>query len=347
MSSSQSHFPGGNPPVGVENVNRAYSTILPNSNSSLSRCISAFVRVLLDIEYNAKKSPSNTWMKTPSAHDFHVGSNLPESIILRPIDCIPPGSLLSTSERIAPVFRSIFIHDLSISDFPGVTFAWDHPWDSPWNQIFAKFVLKHWRNGYTSGAFAPFFMNPVEAVNTILQLGILHRWFLGRQKGVRLGQFSHEIKAKKSKSEKKSKIRIQISQHRRETLLKLNVTAETAALFDNIKSTSDTEQIPPRDLLKIPLPWRSEEFCSFAQKLDDIFIDKQSSNKGSRFVHEFVLESRRKTPTSARPAGFKDVPRHLPSNCYAAEYVATLSESQRNLLNPKGAVDLLEIMNIR
>jgi hypothetical protein len=44
-------------------------------------------------------------------------------------------------------------------------------------------------------------MNPVEAVNTILQLGILHRWFLGRQKGVRLGQFSHESKAKKSKSE--------------------------------------------------------------------------------------------------------------------------------------------------
>jgi hypothetical protein len=129
--------------------------------------------------------------------------------------------------------------------------------------------------------------------------------------------------------------------------LKLNVTAETAALFDNIKSTSDTEQITPRDLLKIPLPWRSEEFCSFAQKLDDIFIDKQSSKKGSQFVHEFVLESRRKTPTSARPARFKDVPRHLPSNCYAAEYVATLSESQRNLLNPKGAVDLLEIMNIR
>ncbi|EFP91949.1 uncharacterized protein PGTG_18400 [Puccinia graminis f. sp. tritici CRL 75-36-700-3] len=135
--------------------------------------------------------------------DVIFGDSIPTN------DCIPPGSLLSTSERIAPVFRSIFIHDLSISDFPGVTFAWDHPWDSPWNQIFAKFVLKHWRNGYTSGAFAPFFMNPVEAVNTILQLGILHRWFLGRQKGVRLGQFSHEIKAKKSKSEKKSKIRIQ------------------------------------------------------------------------------------------------------------------------------------------
>ncbi|KAA1097011.1 hypothetical protein PGTUg99_000082, partial [Puccinia graminis f. sp. tritici] len=183
MSSSQSHFPGGNPPVGVENVNRAYSTILPNSNSSLSRCISAFVRVLLDIEYNAKKSPSNTWMKTPSAHDFHVGSNLPESIILRPIDCIPPGSLLSTSERIAPVFRSIFIHDLSISDFPGPLLG----------------IIHGIRHGTKS----------LQTVNTILQLGILHRWFLGRQKGVRLGQFSHEIKAKKSKSEKKSKIRIQ------------------------------------------------------------------------------------------------------------------------------------------
>ncbi|KAA1111233.1 hypothetical protein PGTUg99_002958 [Puccinia graminis f. sp. tritici] len=164
MSSSQSHFPGGNPPVGVENVNRAYSTILPNSNSSLSRCISAFVRVLLDIEYNAKKSPSNTWMKTPSAHDFHVGSNLPESIILRPIELHPTRSL--------PLLG--IIHGI--------------------------------RHGTKS----------LQTVNTILQLGILHRWFLGRQKGVRLGQFSHEIKAKKSKSEKKSKIRIQISQHRRE-----------------------------------------------------------------------------------------------------------------------------------
>ncbi|OAV87562.1 hypothetical protein PTTG_29386 [Puccinia triticina 1-1 BBBD Race 1] len=346
MSSSQDHFADGKPPTSTKNVNRVYSTILPNSKSSLSRCISAFIRALLDVEYNAKKTPSTTWILPPSAHDFHVGSNLPDSILCREIDPVPQESVTSTSEKISPAFRSIFTQDLSNSNFPGVTYAWAHPWDSQWNQLFLKFVLKHWRNVYTTGAFSQYFMDPCEATNKSFQLGILHRWFMGRQKGVRLGSFSHNRKAKKSKSEKKAKVRIQISQHRQETLSKLNFNSNTATLFDNIKSTSDTEQKPPRYLTKIPMLWRSDEFCSFAQNLDSIFIQKQTITKGSQFVHEFVLEYRCKPSTSAPPTSFKDVPRNLPSNCYSPQYLSTLSESQKILLNPKDPVNFVEILTL-
>ena len=197
----------GSIPVAAARVNEAYSAILPNSNSSLPRCMSAFIRALLDIEYDHMTTPSNSWIQPPSPHNFHVGSNLPDSILNHQIDPIPPSSLLSSTQKIPTVYRIIFLEDLSNSTFPGSTFAWLHPWDSPWNQLFAKFILKHWRNAHIAGAFSQFFMDPVQAGNTSLQLGVLHRWFMGRQKGVRSRQFSPQNKAKKSKSETKSKIR--------------------------------------------------------------------------------------------------------------------------------------------
>jgi hypothetical protein len=177
-------FHDGTPPVAAGTVNDAYSTILPNSNSSFPQCMSAFISALLDIEYDHKRTPSNAWILPTSPHDFHVGSNLPDSITTHPIDPIPPNSTLSSTEKIPNIYRIKFHQDLSNSTFPGLTFAWTKPWDSHWNQLFAKFILKHWRNSYATGAFSQFFMDPVQAGNTSLQLGILHRWFMGRQKGI-------------------------------------------------------------------------------------------------------------------------------------------------------------------
>ncbi|OAV87050.1 hypothetical protein PTTG_29600 [Puccinia triticina 1-1 BBBD Race 1] len=346
MPPSQTHFCDGKPPAGAAQVNLAYSTILPNSNSPFSRCMSAFIRALLDIEYNHKKKPSDSWMLSPSAHNFHVGSNLPDSILMRPIDPIPINPALPTSQKISPAFRILFLQDLSESNFTGVTFAWSHPWDSHWNQLFAKFVLKHWRNAYTSGAFTHFFMDPVQASNTSLQLGILHRWFMGRQKGIRLGHFSHAFKSKKSKSESRSKVRMQISQHRQETLSTLPFNSNIKALFDNIKATSDTEINPPRNLVKIPLRWRSTEFGTFSQELDNIFIQKKTCTKGRQFVHDYILEARRKTLAVSSRDSFKDVPRNLPLNCYAPEYLSTLSESQKILLNPQDPINMSELLTV-
>jgi hypothetical protein len=192
-------FKNGNPPVAAARVTSAYSTILPSSNSSLSRCILAFIRALLDNKYHHKKASSNSWILPPSAHNFHVGSNLPDSILTHQIDAIPPNSIPSSTQKISTVYQIIFLWDLLNSTFPGLTFTWKHPWDSHWNQLFAKFILKHWRNAYAAGAFSQFFMDPVEAENTSFQLGLLHRWFMGRQKGVQSVQFSPEKKAKKSK----------------------------------------------------------------------------------------------------------------------------------------------------
>jgi len=150
-------------------------------------------------------------MEPPSASDLKTASNLPHSILLHPINDIPPSAMTKLTEKIPPIFRIIFLEDLKQSNFPGITFAWEQPWDCFWNTLLSKFVLKHWRNAYQAGAFKAFHMNSEESSNDSILTGILQRWFLGRQKAIRLGHFSPQHRTNKQKSEKKSKIRLQVS----------------------------------------------------------------------------------------------------------------------------------------
>jgi hypothetical protein len=258
------------------------------------------------------KVPSDKWTQTPSGDELDMVSSLPDSILLHPIDPIPPTALTQPSQKIPAVYRVIFLRDLEKSNFPGWTFAWDQPWEIQWNQLLSKFILKHWNNASQAGAFKAFHIDPTQTSDETLRKGILHRWFLGRKDGLRLGRFSDKRRDEKKQSEKKSKFRLQVrlfskfnlmkaftdtthhthfqlQKHRQETLSKLSLSLNEMELFDNIKCSSETEALPGRPLKRIPLPWRSTDFHTLSRQLDEIQIQKTYNTQGRQFLCSFSL----------------------------------------------------------
>ncbi|OAV92011.1 hypothetical protein PTTG_03584 [Puccinia triticina 1-1 BBBD Race 1] len=308
--------------------------------------MSALLGTLLNLRDSATKPAPDAWQLRPSADNFRVGSNLPESILMRTIDPIPAEALLSRTQTVHPILRTLFLQDLTSSGFPGCSFAWDYPWDEHWNQLFSRFVLKHWWNAYRAGVFKVFFIDPADTSNTSILRGLLHCWFIGRQEGIWLGRFSPQRKLKKKHSESKLKMRNQIQQHRRQTLSTLPVLPAVKTLFDNIKTTSDTEDTSSQTLVKVPLPWRSDEFTQFAQKLDTIYAHKKITTNGRTFVHAFILESKRSTSAPLSPLNIKNVPQKLPANCYSKKYWSTLSDSDKQLLNPRDPIEWPSLQTI-
>ena len=366
-SSPKIYFPNGKPPKSGRKLQSIYSNILPGSNTSLCRCIASFVRTLLQLNL---KEPSNQWMESPSDSHLLTASDLPDSILVHPIDSIPSSALTKLTEKIPPLFRIIFLQDLKQSNFPGLTFAWEQSWDSRWNKLFSQFILKHWRNAHQAGTFKAFHMNPDESSNHSIQNGILHRWFLGRQKGVRLGHFSEQHRTDKKKSEKRSKIRLQVSayplqstaffslltslptliqlqKHRQQTLSELPILPDEMELFDAIKCTSETEVTSNKTFIIQPVNWRSSEFSKTARQLDQIHINKMINLQGPQHVQAFNLEQIRKpddTPSTNIP--FKNVPQNLPINCYSSEYIGTLSALEKQILSTRPPVDFSKLLSI-
>jgi hypothetical protein len=138
---------------------------------------------------------------------------MPDSILLHQINNVPTSALTKVTEKIPPVYRVLFLEDLKKTQFSGWTFAWDQPWECRWNQLLAKFIIKHWGNAQRAGSLKAFYIDPAESSNSVLQLGVLHQWFVGRKDGVRLGYFSPRRKTAKKKSEKISKFQLQVGSH--------------------------------------------------------------------------------------------------------------------------------------
>ena len=207
-SSPRSYFPNGKPPKSACTLQKLFSTVLPNSNAPICRCIASFTHTLLELNL---KTPSDKWMQPPSPSDLLTASNLPASILLHPIDNILPSATSKVTEKIPSIYHTLFIHDLNLSKFPGSTFAWDEPWEGNWNTLLSKFILKHWTHANQAGAFKAFHIDPTHSSNNLLQTGILHRWFIGRKTSLRLGQHLSQHIANKKKSQKKTKLRSQVS----------------------------------------------------------------------------------------------------------------------------------------
>ena len=118
-------------------------------------------------------------------------------------------------------------------------------------------------------------------------------------------------------------------------------------LFDMIKCSSETEEGPKKVLTRLPLTWRSTQFSTLARQLDEIHIQKLITTKGRRHVHAFTLEHLRQPSTSSPlPTNYTYVPQSLPLNCYSDEYLAALSELERQLLNPRPNVDFTKLLEI-
>ncbi|KNE91657.1 hypothetical protein PSTG_14920 [Puccinia striiformis f. sp. tritici PST-78] len=111
-------------------------------------------------------------------------------------------------------------------------------------------------------------------------------------------------------------------------------------LFNNIKCCSDTEDVSNKVRNRVPLPWHSAEFSTLARQLDKIQIHKSSNTKGQQFVKKYILEHRRKSSNPSSSAA----PLNLPINCYAPEYLATLSKLHIKILNPKPAIDFSKLL---
>jgi len=106
-----------------------------------------------------------------------------------------------------------------------------------------------------------------------------------------------------------------------------------------VKCCSETEASPDKSLVKIPLPWRSDEFSLLAEQLDQIHVLKKTNTKGTQFVQTYTIENLRSPPTAALSRVTSDAPQGLPINCYTSDYIHTLTETQKLLLNPKPPVD--------
>ena len=139
---------------------------------------------------------------------------------------------------------------------------------------------------------------------------------------------------------------MQLQKHRQQTLSTLDTSQEAKELFDNIKCCSETEKLPDKSLIKIPLPWRSSKFNLLAQKLDKIHVHKKINTKGPKYIQNYTIENLCAVSTSTTPYEFFDVPRNLPINCYTPDYFHTLTETQKLLLNLQPPIDLDTLLKI-
>ncbi|EFP94184.2 uncharacterized protein PGTG_20084 [Puccinia graminis f. sp. tritici CRL 75-36-700-3] len=116
-------------------------------------------------------------------------------------------------------------------------------------------------------------------------------------------------------------------------------------LFDNIKCSSETEALPGKIIKRIPLPWRSTDFNTLARQLDEIQIQKTHNTQGRQFLNSFSLENKRATSTFSASISLRNVPRGLPRNCYADEYLTMLSEIDVKLLDLKPPIDFPKLLS--
>jgi len=111
-----------------------------------------------------------------------------------------------------------------------------------------------------------------------------------------------------------------------------------------IKCSSETEILPNKSLVNLPLPWRSHQFNLLAEQLDQIHIHKTINTKGPKFVQTFTIENRRAPPTLPVSQEPSDVPGNLPIDCYTLDYLNTLTDTEKLILNPKPHVDLAKLV---
>lgn len=197
--------PSANPRL----FNRALSGSLPSSNSHFSRCMSAYCRVLLNIQ----KLTSPHWQIIPDPSQHAKVQLIPLSAVNQPIlsntSLVPCKS--SSLHGISILVREIFLKDLSKANFPCCVFNWSEPWESHWNQLFMLFIIKHWNHAHKHGAFRKFPLNASVHINDFTLTTVLKRWFMGKKSDIKSGKYLPEAYAQKQYQTKKSRWRKQVN----------------------------------------------------------------------------------------------------------------------------------------
>ncbi|EFP85881.1 uncharacterized protein PGTG_11637 [Puccinia graminis f. sp. tritici CRL 75-36-700-3] len=312
----------GKAPSNIQTLNKALSSIIPPSNSHFSRCIASFCRLVLNI----KKLEEQHWQNSPSAEQLQHANNLPLTITSHPIQSriklspVKPHVL----HGISLDCRELFLADLKAANFPHPTFAWHEPWDSHWNQLFSAFLLKHWNHCYKYGAFANFPFNSKHN-NSVNSMAVLKRWFVGKSNDIRKNKYSPVSVMKKAIQVKKSKWRKQTD------------------IFSEPTCCSDTEQTDDGNFHRVQCPWRSTLFTELAYHLDKFFEKNKAEKLGKKYYTNttsiWLLRQ-----TSELREKIINVPSGLPRNCYHPNFLASLNETDINVLRIKDKIDLQAII---
>jgi hypothetical protein len=192
----------GKAPIDQQNLNKALSPIIPNSNTHFSRSIASFCRLVLNIE--SLEQPH--WQIPPSPDQIQFVKNLPLTVTSHPIQ---------SKANLSPVKPDILngistkCQDLFLKDLKATNFSWNEPWEAHWNQLFFAFLLKHWTHAQKHGAFENFPMN--SSHNTPQNFkAVMKRWFMGKSLDIKRKKYLPNAIKTKSYQVKKSKWRKQV-----------------------------------------------------------------------------------------------------------------------------------------
>jgi hypothetical protein len=123
----------------------------------------------------------------------------------------------------------------------------------------------------------------------------------------------------------------------------LNLPPQQEDLFAEPTCCSDTEQTPDGTFQRIQCSWRSNLFSELGHELDKFFERNKAENIGQRYNQHSVSIWLLRQGSSTQEK-IVNVPSALPQNCYNPTFLASLNETDINLLQIQAAIDLQAII---
>jgi hypothetical protein len=122
----------------------------------------------------------------------------------------------------------------------------------------------------------------------------------------------------------------------------LDLPEDDQNIFDKTVCCSDTEQLPNGTLQRIQCSWRSPMFSLLGHQLDQFYKKNKAEKLGKRYKYgDSFLLLRQKSDSQERTV---KVPSGLPKNCYNPNFLASLSQIDVLLLQPKPEIDFAAII---
>ncbi|KAA1074745.1 hypothetical protein PGT21_018126 [Puccinia graminis f. sp. tritici] len=331
---------------------------LPNQSTALCRSIQNFTRFIMGMPESISAYPAppdqeewevwNNWTEnrykklTKHLEEFsEKNKNLAKSVFqkvyqdevsrirkhLSPPSFTAAPDILSTELDVPLSIKKACEQDLQIAGFGRLTFEWQASSfnSSSWNASLATIVIKHYFNWAKSKPGVMW-----GEVGCMEQ--ILDRWVRGQGKEIRRahqtnGQSPEDLKAEKSRKAAISRMKV-----------KMKAEPNLAVLFSK-EAVSDWEDQPvPAKPKRIQLAWRSEAFSLCSHKLDEIAITVAKTTTEMKTIHKLVDRSPELITNSTTPLAV--IPRRLPIDAYDATFLQSLSQVEKDHLDPQKEIGL-------
>jgi hypothetical protein len=137
----------------------------------------------------------------------------------------------------------------------------------------------------------------------------------------------------------------QISENRTQILGLLDLQPEEQDLFNEPTCCSDTDQLTDGTFQRVQCSWRSPLFTELAHQLDKFFELNKAEKLGQRY-HQHGVSIWLLRQGATRQEVTTNVPSSLPRNCYHPNFLASLNETDINLLQIKKEINLDAIIRM-